>query len=139
MGITHNGLDPVATRAFREPASIRSSVPMSTKRVLGVDGRVRDGIGGRGRRLEACSVIAGGKSRRAGTPPPDGAATKPPDPEGVVYVSVACAAGRLCDPYRVEWNWRLGFRGRRPASAGLAHGYCRSAFQAASAYGAEAV
>ena len=36
-------------------------------------------------RLKACSEVAGGKSRRAGTPPPDGVVTELPDPVRVVY------------------------------------------------------
>ena len=39
--------------------------------------RVPDTNGGRGPRLKACSVVAGGKSRRAGTPPPGGAVGQP--------------------------------------------------------------
>ena len=42
----------------------------------------------------------------------------------------ACRAWDLCDPSRVESDWRGAYRGRRPAVAELAHGYYLSAFQA---------
>ncbi len=51
--------------------------------------------------------------------------------------SAACATGRFCDPCRVECTGCQHYRGRRPATAGLAHGYCRPAFQAASRHGTE--
>ena len=46
---------------------------------------VKGAVGGSSRltflSLKGWSTIAVGKSRRAGTPPTDGAATEPPDPE----------------------------------------------------------
>ncbi len=100
-------------------------------------GRVRDRNGGWARRLKACSEVAGGKPAAGGrrhrmAPPPSR-----PTLKGSSILWGVCE-GRLCDPYRVGWNWCWGYRGRRPASAGLAHGYCRSAFQAVSPYRAEA-
>ena len=94
---------------------------------------IRDRIGGWGRRLKACSVVAGGKRSAA----PGWCRHRTSRPRRGRLFSAACTTGRICDPCRVEWNRCWSHRGRRPASAGLAHGYYRSAFQAVTAYGDE--
>ena len=72
--------------------------------------RVRDGIGGHGCRLKACSGVAGASV----APPPDRAGNLP-TLKGWSTVCSEC----FCDPFRVEWNGCRRIRGRRPPVADL--------------------
>jgi len=66
----------------------------------------------------------------AQTPPPDPGVTKPPDPERVVYLWDTCNVAFI-RPLQGRMERVLGLPWAASACDGLAHGYSRSAFQAA--------